>query len=120
MTALAEACERVLAAIARRHKLRFEYEQMSWLKPAHCDPELMQLIEAKTRALDYSYKIMPSGAGHDVQIFCGHTKAAMFFVPSVGGVSHAPDEWTHWSDIERGTQLLLECVMELVCEKVEA
>ena len=63
---------------------------------------------------------MPSGAGHDVQFFCGHTKAAMFFVPSVGGVSHAPDEWTHWSDIERGTQLLLECVMELVCEKVEA
>jgi N-carbamoyl-L-amino-acid hydrolase len=120
MTALAEACERVLAAIARRHKLRFEYEQMSWLKPAHCDPKLMQLIEAKTRALDYSYKIMPSGAGHDVQFFCGHTKAAMFFVPSVGGVSHAPDEWTHWSDIERGTQLLLECVMELVCEKVEA
>ena len=116
MTALAEACERVLSAIARRHKLRFEYEQMSWLKPAHCDPDLMRLIEAKTKDLGYSYKIMPSGAGHDVQFFCDHTKAAMFFVPSVGGVSHAPDEWTHWSDIERGTQLLLECVLDLACE----
>jgi N-carbamoyl-L-amino-acid hydrolase len=37
----------------------------------------------------------------------------MIFVPSVGGVSHAPDEWTHWSDIERGAQLLLECVIDL-------
>ncbi len=120
MTALAGACERVLASIARRHKLKFEYEQMSWLKPAHCDADLMRLIEAKAKNLQYSYKVMPSGAGHDVQFFCDHTKAAMFFVPSVGGVSHAPDEWTHWSDIERGTQLLLECVLELACEKVEA
>jgi len=113
MEALAEACERVLSAIARRHKLRFEYEQMSWLKPAHCDKSLMALMEDKVKARGYSYRIMPSGAGHDVQFFCNHARAAMFFVPSVGGVSHAPDEWTHWSDIERGTQLLLDCVMEL-------
>ncbi|MEZ5734933.1 MAG: Zn-dependent hydrolase [Novosphingobium sp.] len=117
MQGLANACRRVLSTIARRHKLKFEYEEMSWLKPAHCDRDLMELIERKTRELGYSYKIMPSGAGHDVQFFCGHTKAAMFFVPSVHGISHAPDEWTHWSDCERGTQLLLECVLELACEE---
>ncbi len=113
MQKLAEACERVLSAIARRHKLKFEYTEMSWLKPAYCDPDILSLIEQKTKELGYSYKLMPSGAGHDVQFFCGHTKAGMFFVPSVKGVSHAPDEWTHWSDIERGTQLLLECLTEL-------
>ncbi len=120
MEALAEACERVLSSIARRHKLRFEYEQMSWLKPAYCNTELMSLLEDKAKALGLSYKIMPSGAGHDVQFFCNHARAAMFFVPSVGGVSHAPDEWTHWSDIERGCQLLLEAVMELAVEQVPA
>lgn len=113
MTALAEACNRVLHSIARRHKLHFEYEQMSWLKPAFCDTGLMALMEEKAQALDLSYKIMPSGAGHDVQFFCNHARAGMFFVPSVGGISHAPDEWTHWSDIERGIQLLLECVIDL-------
>ncbi|MDD3799976.1 MAG: Zn-dependent hydrolase, partial [Novosphingobium sp.] len=117
MRALAEACERVLSSIARKHKLHFEYERMSWLEPAYCDPGLMALIEGKAKALGYSYKVMPSGAGHDVQFFCNHTKAAMFFVPSVKGISHAPDEWTHWSDIERGTQLLYECVTELACGK---
>ena len=34
---------------------------------------------------------------------------------SVGGISHAPDEWTHWTDVERGVQLLCNCVMELAC-----
>ena len=120
MSALANACRRVLSSIARRHKLKFEYEEMSWLKPAYCDEEIVSLIEKKAKELDYSYKVMPSGAGHDAQFFCGHTRAGMIFVPSVGGVSHAPDEWTHWSDIERGAQLLLECVMELACEKVAA
>ncbi len=120
MRGLANACRRVLSSIARKHKLKFEYEEMSWLKPAYCDEGIVSLIEKKTKELGYSYKVMPSGAGHDVQFFCEHTRAGLIFVPSVNGVSHAPDEWTHWSDIERGTQLLLECVMELACEKVVA
>jgi len=115
MKDLAEACERVLASIARKHRLHFEYDQMSWLEPAFCDPGLVDMIARKADALGYSHRLMPSGAGHDVQFFCEHTRAAMFFVPSVGGVSHAPDEWTHWSDIERGSQLLYECVAELAC-----
>ncbi len=120
MQALANACRRVLSSIARKHKLKFEYEEMSWLKPAYCDDGIVSMIEKKAKELGYSYKVMPSGAGHDVQFFCGHTRTGLIFVPSVGGISHAPDEWTHWSDIERGTQLLLECVMELACEKVAA
>lgn len=115
MRQLADACRRVLSAIARRHKLKFEYEEMSWLEPAYCDKDMIALIERKVRDLGYSYKMMPSGAGHDVQFFCNFTKAGMFFVPSVKGISHAPDEWTHWSDIERGAQLLLDCVTELSC-----
>lgn len=113
MTALANACRRVLSSIARKHKLLFEYEQMSWLEPAFCDPTIMDLIERTTQRLGYSYRLMPSGAGHDTQFFCGHCPTGMIFVPSVGGVSHAPDEWTHWTDIERGAQVLLECVQEL-------
>ena len=120
MKGLANACRRVLSSIARKHRLKFEYEEMSWLSPAFCDEGLVSLIEQKAKELDYSYVIMPSGAGHDAQFFCDHTRAAMIFVPSVGGISHAPDEWTHWSDVERGAQLLFETVMELACEKVPA
>lgn len=120
MQNLARACRRVLSSIARKHKLKFEYEEMSWLKPAYCDEGIVALIEKKTKELGYNYKVMPSGAGHDVQFFCGHTRAGLIFVPSVNGISHAPDEWTHWSDIERGAQLLFETVLELACERVAA
>ncbi|GGC40279.1 Zn-dependent hydrolase [Novosphingobium marinum] len=119
MRGLANACRRVLSSIARKHKLKFEYDEMSWLTPAICDRGIVDLIERKTKELGYSYKLMPSGAGHDVQFFCDYVKAGMFFVPSVKGVSHAPDEWTHWSDCEMGAQLLLECVAELSSKDAE-
>jgi N-carbamoyl-L-amino-acid hydrolase len=37
----------------------------------------------------------------------------MIFVPSVGGVSHAPREWTSWDDCARGAEVLLRTVLEL-------
>ena len=55
---------------------------------------------------------MPSGAGHDTQFLTEITRAGMIFVPSVGGVSHAPDEWTQWSDVETGANVLLHTLLE--------
>ncbi|MAL26705.1 MAG: Zn-dependent hydrolase [Croceicoccus sp.] len=115
MKRLADSCRKVLESISRRHGLKFDYEQMSWLAPAYCDEGIVATIERNAKALDYSYKVMPSGAGHDVQFFTALTRTGLIFVPSVGGISHAPDEWTHWTDVERGVQLLCNCVMELAC-----
>jgi N-carbamoyl-L-amino-acid hydrolase len=116
MRGLANACQRVLSAIARRHRLKFEYEQMSWLEPQYCSKGVVDLIEEKTKARGYSYMRMPSGAGHDVQFLTNVTDAGLIFVPSVKGVSHAPDEWTHWSDVEKGANLLLDCLIDLATE----
>jgi N-carbamoyl-L-amino-acid hydrolase len=113
MRELADACRRVLSAIARRHKLMFEYEEISWLEPVDCHREIIELLEAEATKLDVAYERMPSGAGHDTQFLAMVTRAGMLFVPSVGGVSHAPDEWTHWSDVGLGTELLLKAALEL-------
>ncbi|WP_262690848.1 Zn-dependent hydrolase [Kordiimonas aestuarii] len=113
MKGLADACRRVLSTIARRHRLMFEYQQMSWLEPQYCSDKIVNLMEEKTKARGFSYMKMPSGAGHDVQFFSNITDAGLIFVPSVGGVSHAPDELTHWSDIENGTNVLLDCILDL-------
>ena len=74
---------------------------------------MMALIEKQTNALGYSYKVMPSGAGHDAQFFTDVTPTGMIFIPSIGGVSHAPDEWSNWSDVEKGCNVLLNAVIEL-------
>lgn len=116
MEALGLSCRKSLSAIARRHKLMFEYEQVSWLKPMACSLEIVELLERQAQRLDLSYQRMPSGAGHDTQFMTEITRAGMFFVPSVGGVSHSPDEWTHWDHVEKGANLLLNAAIELATE----
>lgn len=113
MTELSLACRKTLSAIARRHNLMFEYEQASWLAPMQCDPEIVALFEHHAAALGMKFERMPSGAGHDTQFMTEITRAGMIFVPSVAGVSHAPDEWTHWHDVEAGSNLLLHAALDL-------
>jgi N-carbamoyl-L-amino-acid hydrolase len=37
----------------------------------------------------------------------------MIFVPSVGGVSHAPQELTRWEDAARGCEVLYRTVLAI-------
>jgi len=117
MQELCNACRKSLSAIARRHNLKFEYEQISWLSPMSCDLSVVELLEEHAAALGYSFERMPSGAGHDTQFLSEITRAGLIFVPSVGGVSHSPDEWTHWTDVEIGANLLLSATVALATEK---
>lgn len=116
MENLANSCRKSLSAIARRHNLKFEFEQVSWLKPMSCDPSIVEMLEQQAADLGYSYTRMPSGAGHDTQFMTEITRAGLLFVPSVGGVSHSPDEWTHWHDIESGANVLLNAAVRLATE----
>jgi N-carbamoyl-L-amino-acid hydrolase len=113
MQSLSDACRRVLSAIARRHRLMFEFEEKSWLEPAHCDQALAQMVEDSARRRGYTWMRLPSGAGHDAQFFTQICPTGMIFIPSVGGVSHAPDEWSQWVDVERGANVLLDCLLKL-------
>ena len=54
---------------------------------------------------------LPSGAGHDAQAIAAITPAAMIFVPSVGGISHAPAEYTPPADCANGAQTLLNALL---------
>ena len=91
----------------------FEYHEMSWLDPKPCDPAIIELLDDQARRLGWQTRKMSSGAGHDTQSMTEIAPAGMIFVPSKGGISHAPDEWTNWHDIERGTTLLLRSALEL-------
>lgn len=116
MRELGNSCRKSLSAIARRHNLMFEYEEISWLPPMNCHPDIVALLERQAGRLGLSCERMPSGAGHDTQFMTEITRAGMLFVPSIGGVSHSPDEWTHWDDVEAGANVLLCAVLELARE----
>ena len=68
-------------------------------------------IADTARALGLDSKMMPSGAGHDAQAIAQLGPMEMIFIPSVGGISHSPKEFSHAADIERGANVLLGAVI---------
>jgi len=54
---------------------------------------------------------MPSGAGHDAQMFAPNSPTAMIFVPSKNGISHNVAEFTSAQDIEAGANVLLQVML---------
>ena len=56
---------------------------------------------------------MPSGAGHDAQDMARIGPVGMIFIPSIGGVSHSPKEFSRPQDIENGANVLLGAVMKV-------
>ncbi|MEX0692745.1 MAG: Zn-dependent hydrolase [Gemmatimonadales bacterium] len=79
--------------------------------PALADGGIMSLIDASAAALGLSRQAMPSGAGHDAQQLARIAPMGMIFVPSVGGISHAPQEFTHAEDVAHGADVLLNAVL---------
>ena len=56
---------------------------------------------------------MPSGAGHDAQDLAQICPVGMIFIPSAGGISHAPKEFSDPKDIENGANVLLRTLLKL-------
>lgn len=113
MEKLAEACRAQLDISAKTNGLTLQIEEVSWLDPQHCDSTIIDLLKAQADRLGIPSLVMPSGAGHDTQFMAQIAPAGLIFVPSIGGISHAPDEDTDWNDIEKGTRLLANAIAEL-------
>jgi len=74
---------------------------------------LHELVLSVCRRLDPQALVTPSGAGHDANYLALVAPAAMIFVPSVDGRSHAPEEYTAPEDLVRGVQALAEAIVEV-------
>ena len=81
--------------------------------PALTDQSLQQKIAASAKALGFTFKFMQSGAGHDSQDIALIAPVAMIFVPSVGGISHSPKEFTKAGDMANGANVLLQTILQL-------
>ena len=82
-------------------------------EPVEFDEEVVAIVERAATARGASCRRLPSGAGHDAQMLARVCPTAMVFVPSVGGISHNPAEYTAPHDLEAGANVLLDVVLEL-------
>ena len=81
--------------------------------PAPTDPRVRALITDAARELGLTTKVMPSGAGHDAQAMAQLEPIGMIFIPSIGGISHAPKEFSRPNDIVNGANMLLGALLKM-------
>jgi N-carbamoyl-L-amino-acid hydrolase len=99
--------------IAQRHGTKVRYEQVAEGHPALSTPGIRRVIAEAATSLDLSHQSMPSGAGHDAQELARIGPMGMIFVPSAGGISHSPLEYTEPEDVVNGANVLLQTVLRL-------
>lgn len=88
-------------------------DQMVGAIPALSDKSIQDKIMQSAKALGFTNKLMPSGAGHDSQDMALIAPMGMIFVPSIGGISHSPKEFTSAVDMANGANVLLQTILAL-------
>ena len=113
---LASAEERVrsfAATCASGEGVTASWRTLARFEPVAFDPGVVDRVEAAAVARGLSVRRLPSGAGHDAQMLARVCPTGMVFVPSRGGVSHNPAEYTAPPDLAAGAQVLADVLVDL-------
>jgi len=97
--------------IGAENGTEFAYSELHVNSAAPSDPRMRAIITDAAKGLGLSTRAMPSGAGHDAQAMALLGPMGMIFVPSVGGISHSPKEFSRPKDIVNGANVLLRTVL---------
>ncbi len=109
---LAEEVDRLAGA----EQVTVTAKTLARFQPVEFHPGVVELVEHTARDLGYPVRRLPSGAGHDAQMLARLCPAGMVFVPSAGGISHNPAEFTHRDHVEAGANVLLQTLLALANE----
>ena len=100
--------------IAKASNVQIEYRPLdTTADPALMTAVIQDEIARSAKKLGLSTKRMPSGAGHDAQDMALIANTGMIFVPSKGGISHSPKEFTAAKDMANGANVLLHTILAL-------
>ncbi|WP_028043503.1 M20/M25/M40 family metallo-hydrolase [Candidatus Stoquefichus massiliensis] len=109
--------------VIQKTGLHIELEEMARINypnptpPSIMNKENVEKMERICHELGYSYMILNDGSGHDAMMMTEFTDTNMLYVPSVGGLTHCPEEWTDYEDIKKGADVLLHLVMDIAVNK---
>jgi len=98
---------------AKEEGVELVYSINEAANPVPCSNVVVETIKSAVESLNYSYIVMPSRAGHDAQNVARLTKIGMIFVPSKGGISHSPEEWTDRDYCHKGVEVLKKTIISL-------
>lgn len=100
--------------IAEASKVKITFNALDTTSdPAIMDNSIQNQILISAKKLGLSTKNMPSGAGHDAQDMALIAPTGIIFVPSQGGISHSPKEFTSAAAMANGANVLLNAILAL-------
>jgi hydantoinase/carbamoylase family amidase len=102
-----------IAEICTRRNIQYTIEMVNCDPPAICDEKIVSVVESVANELHYTSKKMVSYAYHDSLFMAQLFPTTMIFIPSKGGVSHRPDEYSSPEEIEKGVMVLALTLKEL-------
>ncbi|NOT33579.1 MAG: hydantoinase/carbamoylase family amidase [Candidatus Eisenbacteria bacterium] len=111
LDALQAELERRARAIAARRGLSLTLETLTQQAPTELSLSLAASARQLATERAVSHRVMVSGAAHDTMEFArAGIPALLLFVPSHGGISHSPDEFSEpdelWAGLEFASELL--------------
>jgi len=111
---LYEKIEKEAQDIAERTETKITFSSIDAMAiPAPTDTRIRKYIDESAKELGLSTLFMPSGAGHDAQDMAKIAPTGMIFIPSVGGISHSPKEYSRPEDIVNGVNVLLHTILKI-------
>lgn len=93
--------------------LRVHSEKLVHVPAVAFHQDVTNAITESCTRLGLKYLTMHSGAGHDAQILATRYPAAMIFIPSKDGISHAVDEYSTPEQITNGVNVLLHTILQI-------
>jgi N-carbamoyl-L-amino-acid hydrolase len=104
--------QQALEAAVRRGA-QAQMTRLSRTDPVNASGEVRTAMTEALKGLALESMSLPSGAGHDTVQMARLGPVGMLFVPSAGGRSHCPEEWTSPAHLEAGASALLSTLLVL-------
>jgi len=104
---------RAAAEAGARRGVAAHVNALSRTEPVTTSPEVRAAMKSAIEGLGLQFRLLPSGAGHDTVQMARLGPVGMIFVPSAGGRSHCPEEWTAPEHTEAGASALLATILAL-------
>jgi N-carbamoyl-L-amino-acid hydrolase len=100
-------------AIAARRRVRVTVDPYATFGPVRFDQALGAMMREAAHSRQLSTRDIVASAGHDSVLIAPLCASAMLFIPSRGGITHNPAEYSSAEQIARGAQVLLDVVVKL-------
>ncbi|WP_026691941.1 Zn-dependent hydrolase [Peribacillus kribbensis] len=106
-----------LCEVSKEDCLKSRIELIGKSSSVKLSSSVISLMEQAAAESGAPYMKINSGAVHDSAMMADVTDVGMIFIPSIGGKSHCPEEYSRVEDIKAGCSLLLKTVKSLAVRK---